>query len=75
MLDDFREQANASFLDEAEPEETIPEVTIKSTSGKKFLGLTPAQRLLVSLMLLSLTCLLGSLLLLVTEKIVLPYVF
>ena len=73
MLNDFREQANASFLDAPEPEEKIPEQMGKSTSGKKFLGLNPAQRLLVALMLLGLTCLLGSLLLLVMEKVVPPF--
>jgi hypothetical protein len=73
MLDDFREQAKASFLEE--PEEKFPEETDKSASGKKFLGLSPAQRLLVALMLLCLTCLVGSLLLLVTEKSVPPFLF
>lgn len=75
MLDDFREQAKASFLEEADPEVKISEVTVNATSGKKFLGLTPAQRLLVAIMLLGLICLLGALLLLVTEKIVLPFIF
>jgi hypothetical protein len=75
MLDDFREQAKASFLEEPELDEKFPEETDKSTSGKKFLGLSPAQRLLVALMLLCLTCLVGSLLLLVTEKSVPPFLF
>ncbi len=75
MLDDFREQANASFLDEPEPEEIIPEANDRTTSGKKFLGLTPGQRLLVALMLFGLTCLLGSMLLLVTEKVSPPFLF
>ena len=75
MLDDFRQQANASFLEEPELEEKVPEAPAKSDSGKKFLGLTPVQRLFVALMLLTLTCLIGSLLLLVTEKVVPSFIF
>lgn len=75
MLDDFREQAKASFLEEADPERKISEVAVNATSRKNFLGLTPAQRLLVAIMLLGLICLLGALLLLVTEKIVFPFIF
>lgn len=75
MLDDFRQQANASFLEEPELEEKIPEMVAKPTSGKKFLGLTPVQRFFVAFMLLTLTCLLGSLLLLVTEKVVPSFIF
>ena len=75
MLEDFRQQANASFLEEPELEEKIPEAASKPASGKKFLGLTPVQRLSVALMLLTLTCLLGSLLLLVTEKVVPSFIF
>ncbi|HSQ26876.1 MAG TPA: hypothetical protein VLM80_07105 [Anaerolineales bacterium] len=75
MLDDFRQQANASFLEEPELEEKNPEAVAKPASGKKFLGLTPVQRLFVALMLLTLTCLLGSLLLLVTEKVVPSFIF
>jgi hypothetical protein len=75
MLDDFRQQANASFLEEPEREEKIPEVAAKPYSGKKFLGLTPVQRFFVAVMLLTLTCLLGSLLLLVTEKVVPSFIF
>lgn len=75
MLDDFREQANASFLTEMESKEKIPEAAGKTTSGKKILGLTPIQRLWITLMFLCLTCLLSSLLLLVTEKVVPPYIF
>lgn len=75
MLDDFREQANLSFLEEPKPQEKIPEANDRAASGKKFLGMTPVQRLLVSLMLLGLTCLLGSMLLLVTEKVAPPFLF
>ena len=75
MLDDFRQQANASFLEEPELEEKIPELAAKPASGKKFLGLSPVQRFFVAVMLLTLTCLLGSLLLLVTEKVVPSFIF
>lgn len=74
MLDDLRQQANATFLNEP-GEEQSPAAPLKTPTGGKFLGLTPAQRLLAVVMLLGLTCLLSSLCLLVTEKVVPPFLF
>lgn len=70
MLEDFRQQAKTSPFFEEED----------STQGKKepeknyFLGLSPAQRFLVALLLLFMTCLVGTFLLLVTDKVVLPFI-
>jgi hypothetical protein len=69
MLDDFRQQANASdFLDEegaSQLEET--------ERPRKFLGMTPAQRFVIALMLLMITCLLSTFCLLVSEKVIPPF--
>jgi hypothetical protein len=70
MLDDFREQASTSpYYDE--PEETFEEVK-PYRPKKRILGMTAGQRLVIALLLLFTVCILGTLALLVTEKIVLP---
>jgi len=69
MLDDFRQQANASeFLDEEE----APQFE-ETEQPRKFLGMTPAQRFVIALMLLMITCLLSTFCLLVTEKVIPPF--
>jgi len=70
MLDDFREQASTSPYYE-EPEETFEEVK-PYRPKKRILGMTAGQRLVIALMLLFTVCILGTLVLLVTERIVLP---
>lgn len=40
--------------------------------GKKLLGLTPVQRFIIALLVFILTCVLGSLCLLLTGRVVLP---
>jgi len=42
-------------------------------AAKKLLGLTPVQRFVIMLLIFVLTCVLGSLCLLLTGKIVLPF--
>ncbi|HSF80554.1 MAG TPA: hypothetical protein VLA49_04950 [Anaerolineales bacterium] len=70
MFDDLREQADASsFLDEEESQ--LPEVS--SLGPRHVLGMTPAQRFVIALMLLMAACILSVFCLLVTEKIVLPF--
>ena len=69
MLDDFRRQASTSpFIDEADSE-------LRAAPPRQhyFLGLSPVQRFVVALILLSMTCLVGVFLLLVTERVVLPF--
>jgi hypothetical protein len=69
MLDDFRQQANASeFIDEEESSHLE-----ETGQPRKFLGMTPAQRCVIALMLLLITCLLSTFCLLVTEKIIPPF--
>jgi len=70
MLDDFREQAGS----EAFIEEELPAVEERPRRpARRFLGMTPQQRFVISLMLLMITCILSSFCLLVTEKIYLPF--
>lgn len=69
MLDDFREQASTSpFFEEVE-EKPKP-----APRPRYFLGMAPAQRFVIALMLLLIVCILGSFALLVTNKIVLPFI-
>jgi hypothetical protein len=71
MLDDFREQASTSPFFE---DESFEEVELERPK-KRFLGMTPAQRFVIALMLLMMTCLIGALLLVITERVVLPPLF
>lgn len=66
MLDDLRNSAEASYS-----EEDILEYENKNKE-KRFLCMTAAQRFILSILLLILVVVLGSLLLMVTGKMVLP---
>lgn len=70
MLDDLREQANASFF---EDEESPPTEELRRPS--RFLGMTPFQTFVVAVLLLGITCLLSLIGLLVTGKIVPPFLY
>ena len=70
MFDDLREQADASSLFD-DQESSLPEVS--SLGPKHWLGMTPAQRFVIGLILLMSACILSAFCLLVTEKIVLPF--
>ncbi len=73
MLDNLRDQAASSpFLQDEEPvlpePEQKPRYTPAGRRSKRVFGLTPIQRLAMSVMFLLVVCLLGSMLLIVTEK-------
>lgn len=69
MFDDLRAEANVSpFLEE----EDAPELEREPQPSGRFLGMTPAQRFIVALLLLVVTCVSSVLLLVVTGKVVLP---
>lgn len=71
MLEDFREQAEtAPFIDEEADQ--IVKYDSSRQLERHFLGLTPAQRFVIALMILLITCILTTFSLLVTEKIVPP---
>ena len=71
MFEDFRKQIDdASFKDEERHEEPLAGST---SQGSHFLGMTPPQRFIVAILLLMMTIVLGTLFLLVTSKIVPPF--
>jgi hypothetical protein len=76
MLDDLREQASETdfFIDEEENDAfSYTEAERTKSRPKLFLGMTPAQRFIISVMILVMTCVLSVFFLLVAEKIVLPF--
>jgi hypothetical protein len=75
MLDDLR---NSSSFEEEEPLETLEEEQAaprRSVRRRKepFLGMTPPQRFVISLMLFLMTCVVGVMALVIFEKIYLPF--
>ncbi len=65
MLDDLRNLASQPVDEPPEPKETRP---MKSRDGH-FLGMTAAQRFVVALLLFVMVVLLGTLFLVVTDKV------
>jgi len=74
MLDDFRDEANASPYFEDEGTDYFEEISTSRRRGK-LLGMTASQRLVVAIMLFMMTCIVGSLALLVFERVVPPAFF
>jgi hypothetical protein len=74
MLDEFREEANASPYFEDETEEYYEEVRPYNPRNK-ILGMTAAQRLVIAVMILIMTCIVGSLMLLIFEIVIPPALF
>ena len=69
MLDDLRNDAS-SFYDEEE----YQELAEPQEPPRYFLGMTPLQRFIIALLLLFATCIMSMFCLLVTERVVLPFV-
>ena len=72
MLDEFREDANSSAFFDEDGLEYYEEVGSYQPRGS-FLGMTAAQRFVIALMILMMTCILGSFFLLITETVWLPF--
>ncbi len=73
--DSFREQADDNvFLEPEKPAEAAPATSTRRARRQRgnFLGMTAVQRFIIAVMLLFMTCLLGTLCLLVTQKISFP---
>ena len=70
MFEDFRKQAEESDFPD-EDQDTQHGVKTSNNNGR-FLGMTPAQRFIIALMLLFMVAILAVLFLMVTQKIVLP---
>jgi hypothetical protein len=74
MYEEFREQAEVSFLDEPDELEEGGK-GIKASANRlraSISGMTPAQRVIVLALLLVVICLISALCLLVTGSVVLP---
>ena len=74
MFEEFREQAEDSFLDEDDFEEEEQSGLGAATTKVRttFLNMTPAQRFIILMLMLIVVCLASSLCLLVTGKVVPP---
>lgn len=70
MLDDIREEATSSELEEEAYPTLESEIPIEDN---RFLGMSPIQRFTITLIFLFMVCILSALFLLVTETIVLPF--
>ena len=73
MLDDLREQAGDVdfFTDE---EESYDYNEIQTAKPTLFMGMTAVQRFIIAVLVMFMTCIMGTFCLLVTEKIALPLV-
>lgn len=71
MLDDLR---NSTFIDEEEEQEEVTTRRAVRKNRSQFLGMTAPQRFVLVLLLFMMVCLLGSFTLILTEKIVLPFI-
>ena len=71
MLDDLREQAGDVdfFTDE---EESYDYNEIQTAKPTLFMGMTAVQRFIIAVLVMFMTCIMGTFCLLVTEKIALP---
>jgi hypothetical protein len=74
MIDDFRKQADdSSFFTEEDTDEY--RARQRTAPPQYFLGMTPAQRFVIAVMILIMSCILSAFCLLVTERIVPPFLF
>lgn len=71
MLDNLRDDAGSNFYEEEEPtpEQVTDARPPKRRTNGKFLGMTPIQRFIIATMLMIAVCALGTMCLLLTNKI------
>jgi len=69
MFDDLRQQADTSMMFDDEVSDAL-EIQPRR---RPFLGMTPVQRFVIALMMLVIVCILSSFCLIVSEKVVLPF--
>jgi len=70
MFEDFRKQSDQGEMFEDQQDGGLDSGIVVSQRRANFLGMTAPQRFVIALMLLMMTCILGTFCLLVTEKIV-----
>lgn len=73
MFDDLRQSADFQEEQERKQKPAPQRPVRRKTSQRQFLGMTPPQRFVVSLMLFIMTVLFGAFCLLVTGRIILPF--
>ncbi|NPV84472.1 MAG: hypothetical protein HPY45_00500 [Anaerolineae bacterium] len=76
MFEDLRESAaSAPFLEEETPPpaKKRKERPKRSSSSHEFLGMSPVQRFVIALMLLMMVCALGAFCLIISGKMVPPF--
>jgi hypothetical protein len=71
MFEDFRKQIDDSAFNDDDQNDALEEVPFEKP--RQILGLNPVQRFFVAFMLLIMTIVLGTLILLVSSKIALPF--
>lgn len=70
MFDDLREEASRPFYEEeAKFEPALSATQDEPVSSSRFLGMTPIQRFVIAVMLMSAVCVIGAMALLVLGKI------
>jgi ABC-type antimicrobial peptide transport system permease subunit len=71
MFDNLREQANAApfYEDEAQFQSVEEPASVATGAQDRFLGMSPIQRFIISVMLMMMVCTIGAMFLLVTGKI------
>jgi hypothetical protein len=72
MFEDFRKQSDQGEMFEDQLDDGLDSGIVVNQRRTNFLGMTAPQRFVIALMLLMMTCILGTFCLLVTEKIVPP---
>jgi hypothetical protein len=73
--DSFRQQADDNvFIEPEKPADAPADAPVRRARRRRgdFLGMTAVQRFIIAVMLLMMTCLLGTFCLLVTQRIVPP---
>jgi len=69
MFDNLREQANSTpFYEDEAQFQSVEGTNPASPASSRFLGMTPMQRFVLSLMLMMMVCLVGAMFLVVTGK-------
>jgi hypothetical protein len=74
MLDDLREQASDPDFFADDDSSAYQDAEETRVSLRLFLGMTPIQRFVIAVMVLLMVCVMGSFMLLVTEKVFLPFI-
>lgn len=71
MLDNLRDDASSSYYDDdtIPPQEVVVVTPPRRRSSGKFLGMTPVQRFILATMLMIAVCALGTMCLLLTNRI------